>query len=125
MDNQTVEFRSPDGSANVHQLLAGLTVAALYGLDKEDALQIAERLYVSEDASRVEGLNQLPASCHDAAEALLKDRQFYENYDVFPPGMIDKIAEDLKAYGDQNMSEKLFGNADALRDIVNQYIHCG
>jgi glutamine synthetase len=125
MDNQTVEFRSPDGSANVHQLLAGLTVAALYGLEKEDALQIAERLYVSEDASRVEGLNQLPASCHDAAEALLKDRQFYENHDVFPPGMIDRIAEDLKAYGDQNMSEKLFGNADALRDIVNQYIHCG
>lgn len=125
MNNQTVEFRSPDGSANVHQLLAGLTVAALYGLEKPDALQIAEKLYVCEDASCVEGLNQLPASCFEAADALLKDRQVYENNDIFPPGMIDRIAQELKAYGDQNMSEKLFGNADALKEIVNKYIHCG
>ncbi|MCK7509977.1 MAG: glutamine synthetase [Desulfobacterales bacterium] len=32
MNPQTVELRSPDGSANVHQLLAGMTIAALHGL---------------------------------------------------------------------------------------------
>jgi glutamine synthetase len=31
---QTVEFRCPDGSANVYLLMAGLTVAARHGLLK-------------------------------------------------------------------------------------------
>lgn len=125
MDNQTVEFRSPDGSANVHQLLAGLTIAALYGLENENSLQIAEELYINTDASTVKGLKQLPSSCYESAELLLKDRDVYENYDVFPKGMIDKLASDLKAYNDKDLSEKLFGNANALKDLVNRFIHCG
>ena len=32
-NNQTVELRSPDGSANVYLLLAGMAVAARYGLE--------------------------------------------------------------------------------------------
>ncbi|HLP59104.1 MAG TPA: hypothetical protein VK186_09750, partial [Candidatus Deferrimicrobium sp.] len=119
------ELRSPDGSANVHQLLAGMTIAALYGLEQENSLQVAEDLHVCVDASTRKDLRQLPASCWEAADALLKDRDIYEKYGVFPPGMIDKLAKDLKVYNDKNMSEKLFGNADALKDIVNKYIHCG
>ncbi|MDQ1350194.1 MAG: glutamine synthetase [Acidobacteriota bacterium] len=125
MNNQTVELRSPDGSANVHQLLAGMTIAALYGLEQEDSLKIAEQLYVSVDASTRSDLKQLPASCWEAADVLLKDREIYEKYGVFPPGMIDKLAANLKAYKDENMSEKLFGNADALKEMVNKFIHCG
>lgn len=125
MNNQTVELRSPDGSANVHQLLAGMTIAALYGLEQENSLQVAEDLHVCVDASTRKDLRQLPASCWEAADALLNDRDIYEKYGVFPPGMIDKLAKDLKVYNDKNMSEKLFGNADALKDIVNKYIHCG
>ena len=127
MNTQTVELRSPDGSANVHQLLAGMTVAALYGLESEDSLKIADELYVSVDASKVKDrkLEQLPASCHEAADMLLKDRDIYEKYGIFPPGMIDKLAKDLKAYNDKNLSEKMFGNADALKEIVRQFIHCG
>jgi glutamine synthetase len=125
INTQTVEFRSPDGSANVHQLLAGMTAAALYGLENPDSLKIAETLYVITDASKCEGLNLLPSSCHEAAEALLKDREIYEKHGVFPPPMIDKLAADLKAHNDYNLSEKLFGNADALKALVNQFIHCG
>lgn len=124
-NTQTVEFRSPDGSANVHQLLAGMTVAALYGLTNKDSLKIAEDTYVKVDASTCENLKQLPASCWDAADKLLEHREIYENYGVFPKGMIDKLANDLKSYNDQNLSEKLFGNADALKEMVNKYIHCG
>lgn len=124
-NNQTVEFRSPDGSANIHQLLAGLTVAALHGLEHNDSLRIAEDLYVSVDASTVKKIKQLPASCWEAAEMLLKDREIYEKYGVFPKGMIDKLARDLKLHEDKDLSEKLFGNADALRELVNKYIHCG
>lgn len=125
MNPQTVELRSPDGSANVHQLLAGMTVAALHGLEKEDSLQIAKELYVSTDASKCEHLAQLPTSCWGAAEKLLEDRAIYESNGVFPPRMIDKLANDLKAHKDKDMSEKMFGNADALKEIVNKFIHCG
>lgn len=125
MNNQTVELRSPDGSANVHQLLAGMTVAALYGLEREDSLKIAEQLYVAVDASTRSDLKQLPTSCWEAADVLLKDREIYEKYGVFPTGMIDKLAANLKAHKDENMSEKLFGNADALKEMVNKFIHCG
>lgn len=125
MDTQTVELRSPDGSANVHQLLAGMTVAALHGLEDENAVEYANQHYISKDATRCEGLSQLPASCFEAAEALLKDRQVYESNGIFPPGMIDKLASTLKAHKDEDMSEKLFGNADALKQLVNKFIHCG
>ncbi len=125
MNNQTVELRSPDGSANIHQLLAGMTVAALHGLDAPDSLDMAKDLYIRADASKRKDLKQLPASCWEAAEALLKDRHYYEKYGVFPAGMIDKLAKDLKAFNDKGMSEKLFGNAAALKELVHQFIHCG
>ncbi len=125
MNRQTVEFRSPDGSANVHQLLAGLTVAALYGLENENSLQFAEQSYVKEDASCIKDAKQLPASCYEAAEILLKERHIYEKNGVFPIEMIDKLVKDLMAHKDKDLSEKLFGNADALKAVVNQFIHCG
>lgn len=127
MNRQTVEFRSPDGSANVHQLLAGMTVAALQGMENKDSLKTAGERYVSIDASKVKDkeLKQLPASCHEAADILLKNRALYENYGIFPPRMIDKLARDLKAYNDKDLSEKMFGNANALKELVHRYIHCG
>jgi len=125
MDTQTVELRSPDGSANVHQLMAGMTVAALQGLENPDSLKIARDLYVRTDASTCPDLKQLPASCYEAAEKLLEHREIYQKHGVFPPSMIDKLASDLKAHKDKDLSEKLFGNADALKELVNHFIHCG
>jgi len=125
MSNQTVELRSPDGSANVHLLLAGMTIGALYGLEQEDSLIMAEKLYVKAEASKVKNLKQLPASCFEAATKLLKDRKIYEADGVFPKKMIDKLANDLKQFNDKDLSEKLFGNADALQELVTQFIHCG
>lgn len=125
MNNQTVELRSPDGSANIHQLLAGMTVAVLKGLEDDDSLAFAKKSYVNVDASSMKELEQLPASCWEAAEKLLEHRHIYENNGVFPAGMIDKLAKDLKAHNDKDLSQKLFGNADALKDLVQQFIHCG
>jgi len=122
---QTVELRSPDGSANAHLLLAGMAVAARYGLEHPDALRTADELYVRADASRIDTLRQLPASCWESAECLKRDRARYEEGGVFPAGLIDSLAKDLQAYDDLNMSEKMFGNADSLRNLVNKYQHCG
>jgi len=124
-NNQTVEIRSPDGSANVHLLLAGLAVAARYGLEHPEALKVADQLYIKADATKVAGLKQLPSSCFEAAECLKRERERYELDGVFPAGLIDSIAKNLQAFDDLHMSEKLFGNADSLRQLVNRHLHCG
>jgi glutamine synthetase len=124
-NNQTVELRSPDGSANAHLLLAGMAVAARHGLENPDSLKIASDLYVKADASRLSNLKQLPASCYESAECLKKDRSKFEEGGVFPAGLIDSVAKNLQAYDDMNMSEKMYGNADSLRNLVDKYQHCG
>jgi glutamine synthetase len=43
---QTVELRSPDGSALIHLLLAGIVMSAEYGLKDPGSLALAERLKV-------------------------------------------------------------------------------
>src|SRR5512140_269602 len=40
---QTVELRSPDGSALIHLLLAGITMAAEWGLTHDDSAVSAEK----------------------------------------------------------------------------------
>lgn len=124
-NNQTVELRSPDGSANVHLLMAGMAAAARYGMEHPDSLKIADELYVKADASRIPDLKQLPASCFESAECLKRERARYEEGGVFPAGLIDSIARELQDYDDLDMSEKMFGNADSLRNLVNKYQHCG
>jgi glutamine synthetase len=124
-DTQTVELRSPDGSANVHLLLAGMAVAGRYGLEHPDALKLADQLYVKADATKVEGLKQLPASCSESADCLARERARYEEAGVFPAGLIDALIQGLKAYDDLNMSERVFGNADSLKKLVDRHLHCG
>ncbi len=129
-DSQTVEFRCPDGSANVHLLLAGLAVAARHGLEMEGALELAEKLYVdvnifSPEHQKVqERLPQLPVSCWESADCLLKDRDIYERDGVFSSGVIDGVAKALKSYNDKDLSETLFGKQDRIRSLINQYLHC-
>lgn len=43
---QTIEMRSPDGSADLYHLFAGLVMAAQYGIEMPDALSISRKLYV-------------------------------------------------------------------------------
>ena len=93
-NTQTVELRSPDGSANVHLLLAGMAVAARHGLEHPDALKVADQLYVKADATKVEGLKQLPASCFESAQCLARDRARYEEGGVFPAGLIDSVIKE-------------------------------
>ena len=123
--NQTVELRSPDGSANIHLLLAGMAVASRMGLEHPDALKVAEALYIKADAAKVEGLKQLPASCFESADCLARDRARYEEGGVFPPGLIDALVQNLKAFQDLHLSEKVFGNTDSLKNLVNRHLHCG
>ena len=130
MNNQTVEFRCADGSANIYLLLAGLTVAARHGLEMANALELAKKLYLdvnvfASDQSEVQKrLPQLPTSCWQSAESLLKDREVYQKEGVFRPIVIDKIAEKLKSYDDKDLSEKLHDKKEEIKKLIDEYLHC-
>ena len=71
---QTVELRSPDGSADIYELFAGLVVATEHGLEMDTALKKAEELYVdynifhSQNKAGKKNLESLPASCWESAD---------------------------------------------------------
>ncbi len=130
VDSQTLEFRAPDGSANIYFLLAGLAVAARYGQEMENAIEYADKLYAGvnifedEHAEFREKLPQLPASCWESAEYLLQDRGIYESEGVFPPLVIDGVASMLKSYEDLGLSERLYGKTEQIEQLVEEFLHC-
>ncbi len=124
-DSQTVELRSPDGSASIHLLLAGITVAARVGLTEPGMLEYANERYVSGDASQTPGLDQLPVSCAESARRLLAQRESYEADGVFPPGLIDAWAARLIALGDETLREDIAEARVRVGDLVARYLHVG
>ncbi|MCK5856536.1 MAG: glutamine synthetase [Bacteroidales bacterium] len=127
---QTVEFRAGDGSADIYGFLSSLIIAAQYGLESDDSLEKAEALYVDvniferEYQEKAAKLKSLPTSCWESAESLEKQRSFFEANGVFPARQIDHIIENLKSYKDEFLSEELYGNGDAIRVLVEEYLHC-
>jgi len=126
---QTFEYRVADGSADPYLTVAGLIVASLHGITMPGALEAAERLYVSgnifrpEFKERLAEFNRLPASCVESAEALEAKRAIFEENRIFPAGMIDSRISTLKAFNDRGLSEKLYGNNEAIRELVEQFLH--
>ena len=106
---QTVELRSPDGSAAAHLLLAGIAMAADWGLATAESVDIARRLYVTGNVLRQDAVGavpsqNLPRSCVESARVLLQRRDLYEREGVFPPAMIDYVSRLLVAENDENMN---------------------
>ena len=128
---QTFELRSPDGSADIYCLMAGMVIGIERGLEQEDSLQVAENLYVDYNIFKETGkvsskkLDSLPASCWDSADALLDQRLIFEKDGIFPAGMIDSVVRKLKGYNDKDLSERLYGKNDEIHDLVIRYLHCG
>ena len=108
---QTVELRSPDGSAIVHLLLAGIVMAAEWGCSDSDSLEVAEKLYVAGNIFKNDrllgSLEALPKSCVESSRILLAKRQLYEREGVFPPSIVDYVSELLKAEDDEQMNMRL------------------
>jgi len=127
---QTVELRSPDGSADIYKLFAGLVVAAEYGLAMENGLERAKELYVdynifSDGNVMRKKLESLPASCWESAECLETQREYFEKDGIFPEEVIDNVVARLKAFDDKDLSERLFNRKDEIGKLVRQYLHCG
>lgn len=128
-EKQTVEFRCPDGSADLHLLLAGLVVAARHGLEMPDALKLAEENYVDvdifKDQEKQDQLKKLPTSCWESAEMLENQKDIYTKYGVFTERMLDWIIKYLKSFNDKNIREDIGDNDEKIMKLVNRFYHCG
>jgi glutamine synthetase len=136
---QTVELRSPDGSAMIHLVLAGIVMAADWAFQpnrqllKEDGpLQVAERLYIKgnifADKELLARLPSLPSSCVASSRLLLKKRDLYERDGVFPPSVVEYVARLLAREDDEFMNARLADlpaddRLHEIRKIMHKDLH--
>jgi glutamine synthetase len=129
---QTVELRSPDGSAMIHLLLAGITLAAESGLSDKNSLATAEKYYVSGNVFRDkvlwDRLPALPKSCVESSRILTDKRDLYERENIFPKSIIDYVAGSLAAENDEQMNKHLIDlpaddRLSETRKIMHKDIH--
>jgi glutamine synthetase len=136
---QTVEIRSPDGSAVIHLMLAGIVMAANWAFKGDlslfkdyGPLELAENLYVKgnifSDKELLKRLPVLPASCVESSRVLLQKRGLYERGGVFPPSVIDYVAGMLQAENDEFMNKKLsdlpaHNRLHEIRKIMHKDLH--
>ncbi|MCX6156287.1 MAG: glutamine synthetase family protein [Candidatus Kapabacteria bacterium] len=108
---QTVELRSPDGSAFSHLLLAGIAMAVDWGFADKKASEIALASYSSgnsnENKAKFAGLPSLPASCAESAKILRQQRSLYERENIFPASVINYVASLLEQENDVNLHKRL------------------
>lgn len=128
---QTVEFRCPDGSADIYLLLAGLTVAARHGIEMENALEYADKTYVdvnifaAENQEKVKSLDQLPLSCWDSATALEAQQDIYLKYNVFDKRTLEGISTKLRNFRDENLRSEIGNDEEQILELVDRFFHCG
>lgn len=131
LQRQTIELRSPDGSADIYTLMASIAVAARHGFEMKNALDIARQTYVDVDifkeknSKRLSELNHLPSSCWESALALEKQKQVYLKYGIFSEGMIRGIIEYHKKFNDQKLRDELKDKPEELLTFVAKFFHCG
>jgi len=110
-NRQTVELRTPDGSALVHPLLAGIVMAGEWSLKDKNSLKLTKKYYakggLSKDIATINSFPELPGSCDESSRILLEKRALYERENVFPPSVIDYAAQLLQGEQDKGFRKKL------------------
>ena len=120
---QTVELRTPDGSALVYLLLAGIVMAAEWGLSNRDSIKLTKKYYARADRPKgndsLKSFAELPGSCVESSRTLLEKRGLYERENVFPPSVIDYVSGLLREEKDEDLSRKLkkLSGKDRQREI--------
>lgn len=130
-NKQTVEVRSPDGSADIYLLLAGITVAARHGFEIANPLEVAAKTYVDinifdeENKKKQEELEQLPTSCVESAQRLKEQEDIYKKYDVFPDSVINLLIKLLESRNDDGLIAKIKDDDEKVMELVTKYFNCG
>jgi len=118
---QTVELRSPDGSALVHLLLAGIVMAAEWGFETDRSLELAEKLYVKGDNfENNDILKSLPSSCKESGQNLINKRNLYERENIFPTSIIDYFAGVLER---EEIIPLDFNRPSNIKKIMHKDLH--
>jgi glutamine synthetase len=124
-------MRSPDASANVYLLMAGLAVACRYGFSLKDGVKVADATYVNvnihkkENEKLLNSLETLPDSCAASADCLEKQRAIYEAEGVFSAAMIDGIISELRAFNDRTLRRDIQKKPSEVAKLVKTYFYCG
>jgi glutamine synthetase len=128
-EKQTIELRSPDGTADVYHLLAAVILSAAKGFEMPNALELAEQFYVNvnihkEDCrDKAKHLGHLPTSCFESAICLESKKQMFIDSGVFPEGTINSVIQNLKSFEDKNLREELSKNPEQLLKLVKQFLN--
>lgn len=129
---QTIELRSPDGSANAHLLLAGIALAVDWGLMNEKAAtDITEHSHITgklSASSYYNELSEMATSCAESSEKLLQHRALFERGNIFPPQVLTYFAKLLQSENDRYLNNRLLAlpTEDQLvesRRIMHRDIH--
>jgi len=129
---QTVEVRSPDGSALFYLLLAGLTVSADYGLTSEGTLELTRKTHTRgnffDDKALLDQFEPLPVSCAACSRLLHERRSMYQELGVFPASIIDHVVQLLAKENDMHLSRDLSRMSAeerlaATRHLTHRKIH--
>jgi glutamine synthetase len=108
---QTVELRTPDGSALIHLLLAGIVEVAEWALKNPSALLTAKDRYITAAGMKNEeitdALPRLPHSCAEAATLLEVKREFFEEDGLFPSRIVDYVIGLLRQEQDERLAKEL------------------
>lgn len=128
---QTVEIRTPDGSANIHLLLAGITKSVNWGFqNQEKALDLTEKHHVKGniyDNPEYAHLPEIATSCFRSAEDLIHEKELYTVDGIFPEVVIEKVYKLLKEENDIDLNNFIAGLPEeeritTLRRVIHKAI---
>ena len=126
---QTIEFRAPDGSANLYLLFAGLVTAACHGFEMDNALEVAANTYVDVNIHKAGNekltnhLEHLPSSCHESAAKLEEMKEIYTRHGVFSERMINGLASQLREFNDLNIRAEVAARPELMQELVDKYFY--
>jgi len=96
-----LKFVTPDGSANVALLLAGIAKAVYWAYkNKSEALTLCEKYHY--DGTLFEQYESIADSCEDSAATLLNEIDLYLSENDFQRAMLERVANSLKNEKDKN-----------------------
>lgn len=128
---QTVEIRTPDGSAFPQFVLASLALAAEWGLNHpKEALELADKYYVSGNIHSGDNshLQDLPTCCVDSADILTESKELYMRDGIFTDKIIAHFVDMLKAENDKGLDRHLVSLSEEdkmieSRKVMHRAIH--
>ncbi len=132
LPRQTVELRTPDGSALIHMLLAAIALVGDSAFQDSASIEVARQRYVTakglDDKTLNSTLPGLPTSCAQAADLLEKAKSLFQADNLFPEQLLQHVIRKLRNEDDEHLTSRLreLGSeqrAALIRQITHRDLH--